>query len=245
MAKYFVFIDETCTWSKEPYFGLWCLIIPEEKIGEYNALLMKKYHQIFSIIKNHEQYLLQTLPKENIENFLKWRTSPYEMKFKNINQTTCEGYKRLFSQYFKFDQAKFCALVIDKTKNPINSSYFDFYLHKLTELLKKNFSDQDEFVILPDSITVSDGRNYEKELKNLLVAAGKNCFWVCRLESHSNIFLQMVDCLIWAAITEFKWTTNIYKNAIVQKIKQKLGIKSFKEDIVTTIPNFFSIWNYS
>jgi len=63
----------------------------------------------------------------------------------------------------------------------------------------------------------------------------------------AKYFVFIDETCTWSkepVITEFKWTTNIHKNAIVQKIKQKLGIKTFKEDIITTVPNFFSIWNY-
>ena len=100
------------------------------------------------------------------------------MKFKNINATTLEGYRRLFSQYFKLTEAKFCALVINRRQYPFpqNMTYFDAYLNQLTMLLKNNFSEQDEFVILPDSITVPVGRNYESQLTQKLQSKKRDCF---------------------------------------------------------------------
>lgn len=55
-------------------------------------------------------------------------------------------------------------------------TYFDAYLNQLTMLLKNNFSEQDEFVILPDSITVPVGRNYESELTQKLQSKKRDCF---------------------------------------------------------------------
>lgn len=246
MAKYFVFIDESWTAKQDPFFWLWCLIIPETKIWEYNSLLQKKYDQILSQSKVKESEILWVAKWEHYDDFMKWRLTPYEMKFKNINQTTLEWYKRLFSQYFKFDEAKFCALVIDRKVYPFpdSMSYFDAYLNQLCMLLRNNFNDSDEFVILPDSITVPNWRNYEKELKEKLLKYNKQCFWVCRLESHSNVFLQMVDCLIWCVLADNKWIQNEAKLEIVNKVKEKTGLSSFKEKVTIHKPNYFNIWKY-
>lgn len=246
LMKYFVFIDETGTSLQDEYFWLWCLIIPQHKIWEYNSLLQRKYDQIIGMMKMKETELLSTLSKEQYTSYLQWRKAPYEMKFKNINATTLEGYRRLFSQYFKLTEAKFCALVINRRQYPFpqNMTYFDAYLNQLTMLLKNNFSEQDEFVILPDSITVPVGRNYESELTQKLQSKKRDCFWVCRIESHSSLFLQMIDCLIWAVVYDNKHWTNSNKVAIIEKIKKKINKKSLSENITVHAPNYFSIWKY-
>jgi hypothetical protein len=79
----------------------------------------------------------------------------------------------LLTQYFKFEDAKFCALVIDKQKypSPNGMKYFDVYINELSMLLKNNFTNDDEFVVLPDSITCPNNRNYELELQEKLSRA--------------------------------------------------------------------------
>lgn len=244
--KYFVFIDETGTALQDEYFWLWCLIIPQQRIWEYNSLLQRKYDQIIGMIKEKEREILPTLSEKEYKLYIQWRKSPYEIKFKNINTTTCEGYKWLISQYFKFTEARFCALVINRIQYPfpLQMSYFDAYLNQLTMLLKNNFSEHDEFVILPDSITVPVGRNYESELTQKLQNKNRKCFWVCRIESHSSLFLQMVDCLIWAVVYDNKHWTNLNKISVVEKIKNKINKSSLSENITVNTPNYFSVWKY-
>lgn len=244
--KYFVFIDETGTALQDEYFWLWCLIIPQHKIWEYNSLLQRKYDQIIGMIKAKEEEILPTLSGEQYRSYIQWRKAPYEMKFKNINTTTCEGYKRLISQYFKLNEARFCALVINRFQYPFpqNMSYFDAYLNQLTMLLKNNFSEHDEFVILPDSITVPSERNYESELTQKLQEKNRKCFWVCRIESHSSIFLQMVDCLIWAVVYGNKQWNNAVKRGIVEKLKEKIQKEDRTSNFTVHKPNYFSIWHY-
>ena len=246
IMKYFVFVDESWTWTKDQYFWLWCLIIPNYKIWEYNSFLQKKHDQIFTLTKQNEINMLKSLSWTDRENFLIWRNSPYEMKFKNINKTTLQWYLRLLSQYFKFEKAKFCVLVIDKYIYPFPKwmTYFDTYLNTLTMLLKNNFSDNDEFVILPDSISSSDWRNYELELQNRLIKVNKKCFWVCRLDSRSNLFIQTTDCLIWAVLADYKNIKNESKLIFVSKLKEKLWINSLQQSIRLNKPNYFSIRNY-
>lgn len=247
MWKYFVFIDESWTGLKEPYFWLWCLIVPNYKIWEYNSLLQKKHDQIFSMVKQHEKQLLNELKWEDREKFLLGRYTPYEMKFKNINQTTLPWYLWLLTQYFKFKEAKFCVLVIDKQKypSPDGMGYFDTYLNELTMLLKNNFSNTDEFVILPDSITSPDWRNYESELQAKLEKLWKKCFWVCRLDSCSNFFIQTVDCLTGAVLADYKNIQNSPKRDFIEKIKEKTWLDTLSKSKTVKQPNYFSIREYS
>ena len=246
MWNYFVFVDESWTWLQEQYFWLGCLIIPSYRIWEYNSLLQKKYDQILSLTKQKESELLKSLEWTARENFLLGRNSTYEMKFKNINKTTLEWYLWLLSQYFKFEDAKFCALIIDKQKypSPDGMRYFDVYINELSMLLKNNFTEYDEFVVLPDSITCPTHRNYELELREKLRKAKRNCFWVCRLDSRSNMLIQVVDCMIWAVLYEYKDLKNEAKQEFVNKIKSKTGLESLTENKTIFKPNYFSIWNY-
>ena len=246
MAKYFVFVDESWTAKQDPFFLLWCLIIPQEKIWEYNSMLEKAHDFTVAKIKEKETQMLATMSDAEKINFLWKRWFPYEMKFRNINETTIKWYEWLISSYFKFPDVRFCCLVIDRSKYsfPDNVSYLDAYMKHLSTLLKNNFSENDIFVVLPDSITVSSDRNYEQELTERLQQAWRQCFWVCRIESHSSIFLQTVDCLIWSVMYDNRNLPNENKIYIANKVKEKLWVSNFKENFTKHKPNYFSVWHY-
>lgn len=246
MWKYFVFVDESWTARQDPFFGLGCLIIPQEKIWEYNSILQRAHDFTVAKIKENENELLNKLTDSEKLKFLWNRWFPYEMKFRNINKTTVEWYKRMISSYFKFNDAKFCCLLIDRSKYafPDNMNYVDAYLNQLSMLLKNNFNEKDIFVVLPDSITVSSDRNYEQELTEKLESLWRQCFWVCRIESHSSVFLQAVDCLIWAVMYDNRWLTNEYKGIITDQVKEKIWVSDFKSNFTKHTPNYFSVWHY-
>lgn len=243
--KYFIFIDESWVAHQDRYLWIGCLLIPYSKVWEYSDLLKVKYDQIYTKVKEQEKYLFNTLSWDDLFNFLKWRKTQYEMKFKNINSNTSQQYEWLISQYFKFSNARFCCLVIDKEKYPLptDMSYFDTYINQLTMLIKNNVWDS-EFVVLPDDITIPRWRNYESELYKKLKNFKKNCFWVCRLESHSNLFLQMVDILTGVVIYDFKKWVNSNKSIILDKVKSKLWIRSLTKSLTVSSSNYFSIWKY-
>lgn len=231
--KYFIFVDETGTNLSDQFFGIGCLIIPTEKIGEYHELLRVKQSQIITRVKERETKLFRELKGQDLINFSKGkRSNPYEMKFKNINENTMEPYQWLISQYFKLDKAKYCCLVIDRDKDnpPEEWCYFDIYLERLHMLLRNNLDDS-EFVVLPDEITVPQGKTYEKTLVSKFQKSNKKCFGIHRLESHSSIFLQMVDILTGAVVYGFKES-------------EKLARKSLTNNFTKKVPNYFSVWLY-
>lgn len=243
--KYFIFIDETGNNTQDKYFGLGCLIIPTNKIGEYHERLKIKYGQIHTQVKNHEINLEKNLKNEDLINFLKGRKGMYEMKFQNINKNTENQYKWLISEYFKFEDAKFCGLIIDKDKypNPKEMSHFDAYINQLVMLVKSNIKDE-SFVLIPDDITVPKGKEYESFAMDRFLKNNKKCFGIHRIESHSSLFIQMADVLIGSIIYEFQKGKKLPKQAISQKVLEKLKIQTFQKSFTKNIPNYFSVWIY-
>jgi len=245
--KYFIFIDETGNNTQEQYLGIGCLLVPVDLIGDYYELLKSSYSKILQVVKDKEAEIIADISGEKLLNFYKGRTGTYEMKFKSINQSTLERYSWLITQYFKLEQVRFCSLVIDKQKYPIpdGMDYFDAYMNQLTMLVKNNVGDS-SFVILPDDITVPNQKSYERTLLgNLVTKHNKNCFGVCRIESHSSLFIQMVDILVGSVVYDFKSGTNPYRKAIAQKVARKVGKESLNQSFTTNTPNYFSVWEYA
>ncbi len=243
--KYFIFVDESGTNKQERYFGVGCLLVPVSKIGLYYQVLSRPIERIYSKVIEKNSELLQQLDVSDKLKFLKGRMEkPYEAKFKNINASTFEQYRRLITDYFRCDDMRFCCLIIDKEKDnpPTEMSYYQIYLQRLSLLLRNNVNEAD-FVLLPDNITTPVGVDYESDLrKNLVNKYSKNCFGVHRIESHSSVFLQMVDVLTGAVTYEFKQGKKECKKAVVQKIKEKIGRSSLVCDFTKNTPNYFSVW---
>lgn len=88
------------------------------------------------------------------------------MKFKHINATTQEQYKRLISKYFTLSQCKYCNLVINKKLYPPPSTLdrFDVYINQLVMLIRNNLNSKDECIILPDNITIPVNKSYENTI---------------------------------------------------------------------------------
>ncbi len=150
-------------------------------------------------------------------------------------------------KYFKFEDVCFCCLVIDKDKypEPKKMSFYDTYLNQLTMLLKSNIKDGDEVVILPDDITISVKKShYEKDLNQKLASKEKSVFGTHRLESHSSIFIQLLDFLTGAVLYDIKSGKNAEKLAILRKLKSKTGIDDFSANQTKQKPNCFSTWIY-
>ena len=244
--KYFVFVDETGNNNQEDLFILGCIFVPFYKIGEYYEQLSKIFSKIKTKVKNKEIELEKNLSTPNLVNFYKGRRRAYEIKFKHINSTVSEPYSWLVSQYFKFPDIRFCCLAVDKKKYPPSKSlsFCDVYTNELTLLLKHNIRDGEEVVILPDNIEISGDKHFEDIINQKLSDSNKNIFGTHRLESHSNLFVQMTDLLIGAVAYEYHNKSNIEKDKVVSKIKEKSGISNIAVNTTKHSPNYFSVWFY-
>jgi Protein of unknown function (DUF3800) len=245
MGRYFVFADETGNNAQDQFLGIGCLLVPVEKIGEYHERLKSKYGQIFSAVKMKEEELVARLSCEDLRKFAKGRTTPYEMKFKNINSTTLQRYEWLISEYFLFSECHFCCLIIDRHANPIPTGmdYLDAYLNSLFMLVKNNVGNH-EFIFLPDDISVPSGKSYESIMRKKCENASKRCLAIHRLASHSSLFLQLVDVLIGAVAYECKGGTDQFRLKICNKIQSKIGVNTLNCNFTKKLPNYFSVWIY-
>lgn len=247
--NYFVFVDESGNNEQEDLFALGVLFVPANKIGAYYESLHKVKSKIVTKVKLKEKELEQTLSQEDLLNFYKGRRREYELKFKNINQTVAEEYTWLISQYFKFSDVRFTCLVIDKSKypDPDGMSFYDVYMTQLEMLLRNTIKDGENIVLLPDDITITGDHKYkiyEDDINGRMLKRNKNIVGTHRVESHSDIFVQMTDVLTGAVLFEFKKATNKHKRRIVEKVKEKLNVSNLAGRFTKEAPNYFSVWPY-
>ena len=117
--------------------------------------------------------------------------------------------------------------------------YFDVYMNQLSMLIRNNVNSA-SFVVLPDDITVPKGKSYEQTLSNNLSSKyNKDCFGVCRIESHSSLFVQLVDILVGAVVYDFKNGANTSRQAISQKIARKVGRENLTSSFTTHELDYF------
>lgn len=81
-------------------------------------------------------------------------------------------------------------------------------------------------------------------LNKKLTDKSKKCLGIHRLESHSCVFLQVVDVLVGSVLYEFKENKKEEKNKVLDKIKEKLSVSKLNCKLTKHSPNYFSVWIY-
>ena len=224
MKNYFSFIDESGNSRQERFFGLGLLVIDDE-IGDFYDSMKPYYDKAFYTAKLQKAERIGQL-KENkefdqiaeIANSNKF----FELKFKYINYSNNLIYKSLIQQYFKFPNARFCALVIDRLDPKFPRTElepWDVYIHRAAMLLANNIKPicPCNMVILADDLTRPKEikKTFEKSLKDaigkkLLSSNIKNpVVGVARLESNASLMLQVVDILLGSVMYDFKKQQNM------------------------------------
>lgn len=250
--KYFVFVDESGNNDQEDIFLLGALFVPAEHIGEYYDALNVVRSKVISKVKNKERELQGKLTDAELLDFYKGRRRSYEIKFKHINATVSEGYRWLVSQYFRFPDVRYCCLVIDKKRypSPAGMSFFDVYINQLVMLVRNNIRDDEEVVLLPDDITISGSDAYESVVNRKLRECGKDIFGTHRVNSLSNLFVQMTDVLTGSVLHDMRGVGNgkPEKERVVQKVREHVGLSTLATNVTQdsrdSCTNYFSIWQY-
>jgi len=236
MKYYIGFIDETGVLYRDPdqrFFGLG--LIKLENTAPYFELL------------NYE--LLKAKQKIN---------KKFEFKFNKINKNNYTFYSDLIDLYFRNKENYFCAFLIDKENPEIDiDKYFkniwDAYISYTKLLLRKNMDKNDKIFILADYLSKPNcsTKYYEIEIKSMRKNGKRIVANCCMIESHSSLYIQVVDILLGAVSYDFKlerinnFKGNYYKKVIVDLVRGKLNVPKLSKDFTVHKPNYFSVWEFS
>lgn len=267
MKNYIGFIDETGVLYKEPeqrFFGLGFLklentaphfeLLHKELSRAKDKLLQKELSKILN--KKFCLIAKRKLSKEELSR-AKGKLYKFEFKFNKINRSNYTFYHDLIDLYFKCPENNFGAFLIDKENPEIDidkyfKSTWDAYISYTKLLIKRNMDKNDKIFVLADYLSKPkcSSRYYEIEIKFMRKKGKRIVANCCMLESHSSLYIQMVDILLGAVAYDFKlerinnFKGNNCKKGIVDLIKGKLNVPKLSTDFEVHKPNYFSVWEF-
>lgn len=258
MKNYFAFIDEAGNSNQERFFGLGLLLVDDE-IGKLYDSMKPFYDRIWEQARLIKSNRIKDLQKQKeVAQIAQIASSnvKFELKFKFINFTNNLIYKELVTNYFKFPEARFAALVIDRKETQVEP--WNTYIDRASFLLSQTIKEIYPCVIcvLADDLSKPKniGATFEQSLKDSintkLIKAGMDhsVFGVTRLESHASLMLQVVDVLLGAVMYEFKKEAGLVsaklaqrQDAVVENLKSILKSSPLTRTQIYTTPSYFSI----
>jgi hypothetical protein len=260
--KYFVFMDESGNNTQDRFFVLGILMVPAEEVGPLFDFLENISAKIKerSQTKMHERISLD-FENRDYDKVLQQAksTKSFEMKFKSINQENQDLYIHILRKYFNQSNYRFSAIVFDRQSKgfkPGGMSHWDRYLNNAAMLIANNIKNVavGEFVVIADQISQPENHSpYEAylcaKIKERLVAKAvpvDSLFGSIRIESHSAVFLQLVDILVGAIGYDFLGEEKNRKVEFMKVLRAKLGVQGLIQDNLTkNTPNYFSVWKYA
>lgn len=236
MKSYLAFIDETGTLTKDlqqPYFGLGIIYL-KNTANIYNDLVLVKERAI--------SYFHSTEPFK-------------EFKFSLVNDLNLIFYKQIlniFKIYTDKADISFESLIIDKSnpnsnwENLSHNTYeaYTYYSDKLINQLNID-TNSEKICLLVDHFCRPRDTTIFYETKLLENQHITQC---CMLESHSSLFIQLVDILLGCVVYKKKFVSQnktqlTSKLKLVKHLEILLDIDDLSKVSVTEKENF-KITNY-
>lgn len=263
------FIDASGTFAPgDRFFGVGMLTV------ENPGALTDKLHPIFQrVLALSHTYRSQALDSliaqgkfDEAIRMLK-RSKKFELKFDRLTPVKFDHYKEMIHIFLNDGGNRFAAMVIDRNHQNYDDSFFKTtwdaytsYLAALVALELTNLPNQQMFLVLDElqkpkqisysleEIVISKiekqcARKYaDRELCSLLGAV--------RIESHSNLLMQLCDVLLGAVMFDYKKTAGILsdklqrrKAEVVDVLRQGLRRNTLSDPFTVHKPVYFHVWN--
>ena len=254
-------MDESGNNVQDRFFVLGILMVPVEEVGQLFDFL----ENISAKIKTRSQEKMRARTDEDFKNGHTDKvleqaksTKSFEMKFSAINKENQDLYIHILHKYFKQTNYRFSAIVLDRQNQdfkPDGMSHWDRYLNNAAMLIANNIKNitNGEFTIVADQITQPENCHpYENYLCNKICERLKTksisaeaLFGTIRIESHSAVFLQLVDIIVGAIGYDFIGEDRERKVEFMKIFREKLGmLGKIQGSITKNSPNYFSVWKY-
>lgn len=263
------FIDASGTLGpNDRYFGVGMLTV------ELPGPLTDKLHPVFQRVMaisqaNRNQAvasLIQAGRKDEVITMLK-QSKRFELKFDRVTPVKFDQYKEMIRIFLSYPGNRFVTMVVDRhhpsyDKNHFSSTWeaYTSYVAVLVANELSHLPDKEMFVVLdelpkPKIITQSleevimekvDKRCGEKYSK-LKICTFKNAI---RIESHSNLLMQLCDVLLGAVMFDYKQSSGKLsdklqnrKEEVVKILRQGLGQPRLDALFKIESPVYFQVWH--
>jgi hypothetical protein len=266
--KYLIsFVDASGTFApQDRFFGVGMLTL--SKPGEISDKLHIIYQRVFAISqRNREKSLQIFINKGDYESAISMlrKTYHFELKFDRITPIKIPYYKEMIRLFLDSQGLRFSAMIIDKKKKGYDDHFFnttwDAYTSYVTTLVVnelKNLPNHEMFLVLDQinkpkssSLSLEDTilekiRKRCSKYKNNKLCKVVNAL---RIESHSNLLMQLTDVLLGAVMYDFKNKAGliskklkIKKEDVVKELREGLGVVSLADSFTKNKPVYFHVW---
>jgi len=242
MTNYFGFIDETGVLqgtSGQRFFALGLLKCEDTS----------KIYESLQMLKNRAEAHLNVVKKIHRSAT---RMKPFEFKFSSMTRESQKFYLEMIDLFLTYPKNKFCCFVIDKVNPKINidevfPNAWDAYISYSKLLIKKNVNRDEQICIIADFLgkPKSSPKYYELEIKQL-----PGIYNATFLESHSSLFVQLVDILVGSVVFDFRRTRqpenphDFFKGQVCDHLKKSLNIDTLAKNITKSSDPYFSVWEF-
>lgn len=249
------------------FFGVGMLTV--ESPGPLTDKLQLIFQRVLAISQGHRDQRLNSLISENkfheAITMLK-KTKRFELKYDRITPTKFGQYKEMINLFLKSGQCRFSCMIIDRKKSEYDGAFFktmwDAYSSYISTLVVPelcNFPENEMFLVLdeipkPKSSPLSLEEVVAEKINKRIFRKyqDKQLANVCgaiRIESHSNLLMQLTDVLLGCTMFDFKKSANIVseklmkqKGEVVLELKKGLGRSTLAETFTVHKPVYFHVW---
>ncbi len=238
MRSYFGFIDETGVLHN----------VPEQRFFALGLLKCEDTSGLYQELQTLKNRVESRTNQERRSKGLAPIKGGFEFKFADITDSFKKHYCDLIDLYFKFSDLQFSCLVIDKINPDVKNIFpdtWEAYINYSKMLINKNINGDDKVCIIADFLGKPKVSNkfFEPEIRKV-----KSVYNAVFLESHSSLFIQMVDVLVGCVVFDFRRNRqanvkhDIVKGAVTDFLKGKLGVKDLANSLEIQRPNYFGVW---
>lgn len=262
------FIDASGTFSpQDRFFGVGMMTI--EKSGSISDALSLIFQRVLAISQAYRDNAVKSfIDKSNFEEAIKIlkKTKRFELKFDRITPVKIELYKEMIRTYFSIPTNRFSAMVIDRQEPSYDDKFFpntwEAYSSYVATMVMSELRNlqKDQLLVVVDDITKPryatlslEDTIFEKVRKKIDFHKEKELFGqifnIIRVDSHSNLLLQLVDVLLGSVMFDFKKKNNLIseklinrKEPVVACAREFLGVDTLAKDFTKHSPAYFSVW---
>ncbi len=263
------FIDASGTFHPEDrFFGVGMLTV--ENVGQMTDKLHPIFQRVMAISQTYRNQTLNSLLEENRYDeairMLK-KAKRFELKFDRLSPVKFDQYKEIIRSFLNDENNRFAIMVIDRKHQNYDSSIFhttwDAYTSYLATLVAReltNLPDQEMFLILDE---ISKPKTAPKSLEETIKEKidkhcsrkynnQKLCYikGAVRIESHSNLLMQLCDVLLGSVMFDVKKNANTLsdklqrrKEEVVAVLREGLNKNRLDEPFTVHKPIYFHVWN--
>lgn len=193
------------------------------------------------------------------------KTYHFELKFDRISSVKIPYYKEIIQLFLSNSEFRFSAMVIDKQKPGYDNHFFsttwDAYTSYVATLVCNELLNlpNEEMILVLDQINkprsaqqsledtiLEKIQKRHRKYENKEICKIINAF---RIESHSNLLMQLTDILLGAVMFDFKDKAGLIsdklrkkKEEVVKELRKGLKISSLADTFTKHKPVYFHVW---